>query len=143
MSINLLIEAVKEKDIEIIEILLKKVDVNAKDYKDRTPLHWAAIRGYKDVAELLIDKGADVNAKDIFPEEDDPHDDRTPLHWAAIEGHTDVAKLLIDNGADVNAKDTPFYSLTENGRTPLHEAAENGHSEIEDLLRQNGGKQDE
>ena len=37
--------------------------MNAKDEKGSTPLYWAAWDGYKKVAELLIAKGADVNAK--------------------------------------------------------------------------------
>ena len=43
MSINLLTQAVKEKDLETIELLIKKgVDVNSKDKSGYTPLHWAA-----------------------------------------------------------------------------------------------------
>ena len=39
-------------------------DVNAKGYRERTPLHYAAHGGQKEIAELLIAAGADVNAKD-------------------------------------------------------------------------------
>jgi Ankyrin repeats (many copies) len=40
-------------------------DVNAKDDRKMTPLHWAAYAARSDTtARLLIDKGADVNAKD-------------------------------------------------------------------------------
>ena len=46
---------------------------------------------------LLIDRGADVNAKDNFQQ--------TPLYTAAIFGNIDTAKLLIDRGADVNSRD--------------------------------------
>ena len=42
-----------------------------------TPLHAAAVEGYKEIAELLIAKGADVNAKD--------DDGATPLDLAARE----------------------------------------------------------
>jgi len=45
---------------------------------------------------LLIDKGADVNAKDITGE--------TALMVAAERGHTEIVKLLIGRGADVNAR---------------------------------------
>ncbi|MBT6275277.1 MAG: ankyrin repeat domain-containing protein, partial [Chromatiales bacterium] len=55
------------------------VDVNAKDNIGLTPLHSAAGQGHKVVAELLIDKGADVNAAGgLFGS--------TPLHKAAEEG---------------------------------------------------------
>ena len=33
--------------------------------KNRTPLHWAAIYNSKEIGEILISKGADINAKDI------------------------------------------------------------------------------
>jgi ankyrin repeat protein len=42
----------------------KGVDVNAKGYKGKTPLHYAAFYGHKETAELLIAGGANVNAKD-------------------------------------------------------------------------------
>ena len=54
MSINLLTQAVKEKDLETIELLIKKgVDVNSKDKSGYTPLHWAAEYGHKKIVELL------------------------------------------------------------------------------------------
>ena len=69
-------------------------DVNAKDKgffrKDSTPLHHAALKGQKEVVELLIEKGADVNAKDDVG--------RTPLDWAIIRNHTETADLLRKHG---------------------------------------------
>ena len=76
-------------------------------------------------AELLIEKGADVNAKAGFGS--------TPLHDAAFSDLKEVTELLIANGADVNAK-------AEEGWTPLHDAARGGHKEIADLLRKHGAK---
>ena len=98
-------------------------DVNWKDQNGKTLLHYAAWKGHKEIAELLIANGADVNAKD--------DKGGTPLHVAAWEGHTEVAELFIAKGADMNAK-------MEDGDTPLDLAK--GHPEIADLLRKNGGK---
>ena len=59
--------------------------------------------------ELLIDRGADVGARDKHG--------KTPLHEAARYSKTPaVAALLIDRGADVGARN-------KYGETPLHEAA--------------------
>ena len=66
----------------------------------RTALHFAAKNGHVDVAKVLIQNGADVNAVE-------KDKDGTALHGARslTNGHVDVAKVLIQNGADVNAVD--------------------------------------
>ena len=69
--------------------------MNAKDEEGLTPLHLAASWGHKEVAELLIGNGADVNTKDI--------DGWTPLHKAAWQGRKEIVELLIANGADVES----------------------------------------
>ena len=61
-----------------------------------TPLHFATFKGHKEIAELLIAKGADLNAKD--------KKGRTPLFGAAQDGQKEIAELLIAKGADVNAE---------------------------------------
>ena len=57
-------------------LLANKAEVNAKDNRRWTPLHWAAAQGHKDVAELLLANKAEVNAKD--------KDGEMPLHYAAL-----------------------------------------------------------
>ena len=64
--------------------------VSSKDNNGDTPLHWAALNGHKDVAELLLANNGDVNAKD--------NGHRTPLHYAEGGGHSDVAELLRQHG---------------------------------------------
>jgi ankyrin repeat protein len=82
-------------------------------------LHSAATEGHKEIAELLIVEGANVNEKDKFG--------FTPLHDAAHEGHRKVAELLIAEGADVNL-------MNKDGAAPLHIAAYYGYEEIAELL---------
>ena len=103
-------------------------DVNAKgeNVNKVAPLHIAAYQGQKEIIELLIANGADVNFKDI--------NSSTPLHWAVLHVQPKIVELLIANGADVNAN---------GGRgigTPLHCAINAKKSEIADLLRKHGGK---
>ena len=102
-------------------------EVDAKDDKFvGTFLHWAAAGGQNEIVELLIAKGADVNATD--------GDGDTPLHLAGNNTATkEVAELLIAKGADVNAKNNV-------GDTPLDCAILFEHTETADLLRKHGSK---
>jgi len=101
-----------------------------KDKGGFTPLHWAAHHGHKEIAELLIANGADVNAKN--------EGGFTPLHSAASLGYKEIIELLIAKGADVNAE---VVSKTRyNGRTPLDEAIVDNETEAANLLRKHGGK---
>lgn len=86
---------------EMQELIANGADVNERDVRGRTPLHYPA---NFEVAKLLIEHGADVNASDNY--------DTTPLHNASYKGEYETVKLLIDAGADINAKDC-------DGITPL------------------------
>lgn len=81
----------------------------------------ACRNGHIAVAELLLERGADVNAKGILG--------GTGLHWAAINGHKDTVAFLLAHGADLTTRDVKFHS------TPEGWASEGGHDEICDLLR--------
>lgn len=116
---------------DIAELLIAKgLDVNAKitrsgEIKDGTPLHLAAPKGNVLVAEVLIQNGAEVNARL-------PYNGYTALHLASRDGFKEVVELLITKGAEVNAK-------TMYGETPLDLGISKEHNEIVDLLRKHGG----
>ena len=86
-------------------------DLNARDMWGETPLHYAAMEGYTDSVNVLLEAGADVNAREGFI-------GNTPLHNAASCGHEEISKTLIRAGADVNAKnkygETPYDYLKNN-----------------------------
>ena len=74
------IEAVKQH-------LAAGTDVNVKGgFADGTPLHYAAANGHKEIAELLIEKGADVKAKD--------EGGKTPLDVAIQFKELEITNLL-------------------------------------------------
>jgi uncharacterized protein len=77
----------------------------------RTPLHLACRHGHAAVAELLISKGAQVNARD--------KKGRTPLLEAASRGYSDCVTVLLNSSADASA-------VCDSGQTPLSEATRKG-----------------
>ena len=79
--------AVAKGDVERVRKLLKcSVEVNAKNRRGYTLLHFAAFYGRVEVAELLIKNGADVDAKDDFG--------FTPLDVAMHEGRVEVVRVI-------------------------------------------------
>ena len=69
-------------------------DVNARDKDGWTPLHPASYEGHQEIVELLIGKGADVNAK----VELGPLQGITPLDSANNRGRTEIVSLLRKHG---------------------------------------------
>ena len=128
-------------------------DVNAKDNEGKTPLHYATktieahsfygltpwvhdgsirVKMYRrdvspDMVSMLINNGADVNAKD--------NKGRTPLHGVAQTNYIypeemnihSIVSILVKNGANINAKDNE-------GKTPLHYTAHHGFRNMQALV---------
>ena len=115
---------------EIRSLLEQGADVNAKDNID-TALFLALRNCNTELARLLIDNGANINAKTTYGE--------TMLHEAARGDSPDMVKFLLEKGLDVNAK------TDMGGETPLHNTAEGGvlcdhkcHTKKVQLLLRNG-----
>lgn len=85
----------------------------------------AAKKGDTATVQALLDKGADVNAKD--------KDGWTALMFAANNGHATIVQALLDRGADVNAK-----TEDEKGATALMVTAWQGHTAIVEALLDRG-----
>ena len=124
--------AIKHARAEVVGVLLEHVEslgaqcgggepafqavseyVNARGAKGMTPLHFASEHPGPvgpNLARLLLERGADVNARD--------NDRSTPLHAAARYGRVDVVRVLLEHGANVGAED-------KYGRTALQVASSN------------------
>jgi ankyrin repeat protein len=87
---------------------------------DEAPLYHAALCGFRDLADRLLDKyPQDLNARGGYF--------NTPLHAAANRGHLDILSLFLDHGADVN---TPGRL----GQSALYTASARGHDKVVQLL---------
>ena len=87
------------------------MNVDAQTALGWTPLHDAAMEGHLEVIQLLLDHGADVNAREGHC--------WTALHLAASNGHVQVVEVLLTRGADPHA-------WTDDGRTPFQLAPPSG-----------------
>ncbi|KAI6891954.1 hypothetical protein KC318_g13404, partial [Hortaea werneckii] len=87
------------------------------------PLHQAAITSQTAMCELLLERGALVDAPD--------DEGNTALHYAATSGSASTVQALLRAGADVNLKQSQ-------GLTPAHWAAHKGHEEVLLLLLSHG-----
>lgn len=94
------------------------VDVNAKNRRGATPLHWAIHDEAK--VRLLLSRGALVHGRQV--------EGRTPIYQAALLGDgLAIVRLLLEHGADPNL-------AIANGRTPLMAAAGRGDADAIRLL---------
>ena len=96
-----LYDAIRRSDFLTVKSFLnkkkKKVDINAPDPEFKMPpLHIAALFGKTKVAELLLNRGANVQQRD--------DGNRTALHGAAFLGRVGVVRLLLDRGIDVSVR---------------------------------------
>lgn len=135
----------------LLQLIASDQNVNEKDRSGRTPLSWAAERGYANIVQqLLLQRDIAAGSKDasgltalfwavkreqitvmqhllarsdVEPDYEDENC-ASPFRWAAANGHIKAVKCLLElRNLPINAKD-------KCGRTPLSLAAENGHINV-------------
>jgi len=119
--------AIEAGDTELVATLLGADPglVNAEDQNQTRdlPLHTAAAHGQLEIARLLLDAGAEVDAGDS--------DLSTPLHVAAVRGQADLVDLLVERGADLAFQDnngawSMTFALSRNDTTVVERLLEAG-----------------
>ncbi|KAH9166013.1 hypothetical protein EDB89DRAFT_2076259 [Lactarius sanguifluus] len=90
-------------------------------------IHAAARNGDLEVVRLLLERGANAEAK--------VGDGMTSLHLASLNGNTETVRLLLDHGTNAHAEDN-------DGWTPLHHASSEGDTETVRLLLDRGASAD-
>lgn len=153
-----LLKAIQKGDIDkLCSIIEKKPDlVHLKISDGDTALHFAIYLEKKNIVELLLKKGAKVNAINEYKQ--------TPLHYTFYKNNLELARLLLNHGANINCRNvwgvTPFSQVVRkgylkgiqflikrgadinlqnnHGKSPLHEAVGRGYVKIVTLLLKHG-----
>jgi len=100
----------------LYNLVLKGDDVNKVDLAGYTALHYAARNGFERICELLLSRGAAVDAQTRAG-------NATALHRAASAGHLNIVKLLFRFGANAELQDS-------DGKTVFHRAAEQKRTDV-------------
>ena len=157
-SAETIVEAAKNGDLQAVKNLLAQdpSNLNATDEAKYTPLHWACMRAHWDVAEYLIEKGADLNVAG--------GDGGTQINWAVHHDNVEIVKLMVEKGAKLNIRNkwgmTELHTAiwrgcirvveylldqgsdpaikTNEGWTAMHYAFRSGHDNVIELLKRRG-----
>lgn len=119
-------QAVRARDLATLHAILQRADpilANDRIPGNITALHLAAATDQAAAAQMLLERGATVDARN--------DSNFTPLHWAASRDAAAVAAVLIEAGAVIEAR-------ARGGLTPLHCAAAKSATNVVALLLQHG-----
>ncbi|WP_264707971.1 ankyrin repeat domain-containing protein [Wolbachia endosymbiont (group B) of Agriphila straminella] len=152
-----LLTAVQDGDLNKVEGLANQgAGLNTKGSNDWTLLHFAVFSNKFDIVKFLLDKNANIKAKDVYGNtplhvaaqydskleiveflldrnasgiNDVNNNGSTPLHLAIQGNKPSTVKLLLNKGANINAKD-------KDGKTPLDLAVQEGYTDIIQIIEQ-------
>ena len=111
-------------DIATFLIVEHSQDVNSRGFSDdETPLHVTVRRGHVELTQILLEHGADREARD--------KDDWSPLERATSIEHVELIRVLVEHGANVNARDP-------RGCTSLYLASGRGNPAVIRTLLKHG-----
>ena len=99
----LIVALANKNRILAVTFVRKGADVNLRNTRGSTPLHWAASQGLAGPLKLLLDTGADKDALTLATDPWEPL--ATPLHWACKAGQPDTAMALLTAGANLGLRD--------------------------------------
>ncbi|MGV8125568.1 MAG: ankyrin repeat domain-containing protein [Candidatus Xenobiia bacterium LiM19] len=113
-------EAIEKNDLVAVkDFIARGANINARNNRSSTPLHFAAFYSNSTMVELLAAHGAAIDAEN--------NEGLTPLYFSVQEGKKKVVEFLLSKGAEINTK-------AKNGWAPLHVSASKGHKAISEML---------
>ncbi|XP_071115831.1 serine/threonine-protein phosphatase 6 regulatory ankyrin repeat subunit A-like [Haliotis cracherodii] len=152
---NILYAACDGGNVQIVEYIVSRniVDINSTDYRGRTPVMGAMLKGHKAVFDLLVSKGCKMTVEDVFGDNilhkacdggnveiveyivsrnivninSTGYVRRTPVMSAVLKGHKAVFVLLVSKGCDLTVKD-------KNNDNILYAACDGGNVEIVEYI---------
>ena len=131
-NISLLMFAIKNKDLNLVNLILKfNPEINKADIYGRTPIIYAVIfnnNDSTDILNLLIQHKANINYSLQLRMSEDQYQYHSVFTLAIFQDLKNVTKCLLDNNVDVNFRTSP------RGDTGLHIAAYYAKAELLDLL---------
>lgn len=120
----------EEMEAACLQLIKDGADLKMYDMNEgATALIKASINGYLNITKALLEAGADINQKQLYPYE------RTALMRASMRGQLDVVKMLLDHGADTEIRGS-------NGHTALTMAASSPWPEVAQTLIDAGANPD-
>ena len=134
-----MIQAVKQGDLERVRAIIESDDrlANQRDESGATPLHYAALNGHRQIVQLLLERGADINSTDS-------QSGATPTGWA-IEYLREMGGYLAielnDFAYAIQLGDTRWVARFLKRFPSLRQACDTNGTPFQRLARESGNRE--